>query len=108
SDQTLAVAELCRSQGVIPELSFMVAPPGDPEAETERTFEFIREVKRVNPHAEIIIYIYTPLSPEALPPAARVRAAAAPLLDLHGNPVRFPETPEGWTERKWVLRLSCG
>src|SRR5581483_9728173 len=49
SDQTLAVAELCRRQGVFPELSFVVAPPGDPEGETERTFEFIREVKRVNP-----------------------------------------------------------
>jgi hypothetical protein len=31
SDQTLEVAELCRSNGVIPELSFMVAPPEDPE-----------------------------------------------------------------------------
>jgi hypothetical protein len=31
-----------------------------------------------------------------------VRAAAVPLLDLHGNPVRFPETPEEWTQRKWV------
>jgi hypothetical protein len=102
SDQTLEVAELCRRQGVIPELSFMVAPPGDTEGETEKTFEFIREVKRVNPHAEIIVYIYTPLPPEALPPAARVRAAAVPLLDLHGNPVRFPETPEEWTQRKWV------
>src|SRR5690606_16398387 len=39
SDQTLEVAELCRANGVIPELSFMVAPPEDPEGETERTFE---------------------------------------------------------------------
>ncbi len=30
SDQTLEVAELCRRHGVIPELSFMVAPPEDP------------------------------------------------------------------------------
>ena len=30
SDQTLEVAELCRRNGVIPELSFMVAPPEDP------------------------------------------------------------------------------
>ncbi|MEA3132155.1 MAG: anaerobic magnesium-protoporphyrin monomethyl ester cyclase, partial [Gammaproteobacteria bacterium] len=35
SDQTLAVADLCRRHGVIPELSFMVAPPHDPEGETE-------------------------------------------------------------------------
>jgi len=102
SDQTLALAELCRRHGVIPELSFMVAPPGDPEGETERTFEFIRAVKGVNPRAEIIVYIYTPLPAESLPANARVGAAATPLLDLAGNPIRFPRTPEEWTERKWV------
>jgi anaerobic magnesium-protoporphyrin IX monomethyl ester cyclase len=102
SDQTLAVADLCRRQGVIPELSFMVAPPHDPEGETERTFEFIREVKRVNPHSEIIVYIYTPLPAESLPQNSRSRQAAVPLRDLTGNPLRFPGTPEEWTERQWV------
>jgi anaerobic magnesium-protoporphyrin IX monomethyl ester cyclase len=102
SDQTLAVAELCRRHGVIPELSFMVAPPIDPEGETERTFEFIREIKRVNPQSEIIVYIYTPLPAESLPANSRARAAAAPLLDLNGEPMRFPQRPEEWTEKKWV------
>ncbi len=102
SDQTLAVADLCRHQGVIPELSFMVAPPHDPQGETERTFEFIREVKRVNPDSEIIVYIYTPLPAESLPENSRSRQAAAPLLDIAGNPLRFPSTPEEWTQKKWV------
>jgi radical SAM superfamily enzyme YgiQ (UPF0313 family) len=102
SDQTLAVAELCRRHGVIPELSFMVAPPQDPEGETERTFEFIRQVKRVNPATEVIIYIYTPLPPESLPARARVGAASKPLLDRLGRPIRFPRTPEEWTEPNWV------
>ena len=106
SDHTMAVAELCRSHGVIPELSFMVAPPNDPEGETERTFEFIREVKRVNPQAEIIVYIYTPLPPTSLPHAARVGAASAPLLDVEGRPVVFPQTPEEWAQKKWV-DYSC-
>lgn len=106
ADQTLAVADLCRHQDVIPELSFMVAPPVDTEAETERTFEFIREVKRVNPRAEIIVYIYTPLPAESLPVNSRSRASLAPLLDLAGNPVRFPQTPEGWTDEQWV-KYSC-
>ena len=39
----------------------MVAPPEDPDGETERTFDFIRKIKRVNPDAEIIVYVYTPL-----------------------------------------------
>ncbi|HKE93458.1 MAG TPA: radical SAM protein [Povalibacter sp.] len=102
ANQTLAVADLCRRQGVIPELSFMVAPPHDPEGETERTFDFIREVKRVNPHAEIIVYIYTPLPEASLHPKERARGAAAPLLDSLGNPVHFPETPEEWTQQRWV------
>ena len=100
SDQTLEVAELCRRHGVIPELSFMVAPPSDPEGETERTFDFIRRVKKVNPDAEIIVYIYTPLPPAAVPNAQRLDLA--PLLDVHGAPVVFPKTPEEWTERRWV------
>ena len=61
SDQTLAAVEKCRSHGVIPELSFMLAPPQDPEGETEKTFEFIRMIKRLHPATEVMIYIYTPL-----------------------------------------------
>ncbi len=100
ADQTLQVAELCRSHGIIPELSFMVAPPEDPEGETERTFDFIRQVKKVNPQAEIIVYVYTPLPAASVPDAARLKLA--PLRDIHGNPVEFPRTPEEWTERRWV------
>ncbi len=61
TDQTLEAVEKCRSNGVIPELSFMLAPPQDPEGETERTFEFIRQIKRVHPRTEIMLYIYAPL-----------------------------------------------
>jgi radical SAM superfamily enzyme YgiQ (UPF0313 family) len=100
SEQTLEVADLCRQNGVVPELSFMVAPPEDPEGETERTFEFIRQVKRVNPEAEIIVYIYTPLPADSVPDAHRLRLA--PLLDAQGKPIEFPRTPEEWTERRWV------
>jgi anaerobic magnesium-protoporphyrin IX monomethyl ester cyclase len=84
----------------------MVAPPHDPEGETERTFEFIREVKRVNPHAEIIVYIYTPLPADSLPLNSRSRAAAGVIRDGDGNPLRFPLTPEEWTEQRWV-EYSC-
>jgi radical SAM superfamily enzyme YgiQ (UPF0313 family) len=100
SEQTLEVAELCRRNGVIPELSFMVGPPEDPEGETERTFDFIRRVKRVNPQSEIIVYINTPLPPAAVPSSHRLKLPA--LLDVHGAPVVFPKTPEEWTERRWV------
>lgn len=100
SEQTLEAAEVCRRNGVIPELSFMVGPPEDPEGETERTFDFIREVKRVNPAAEIIVYVHTPLPPAAVPNAERLELSA--LLDADGAPLRFPTTPEEWTQARWV------
>jgi radical SAM superfamily enzyme YgiQ (UPF0313 family) len=100
ADQTLEVAELCRRHGVIPELSFMVAPPEDPEGETERTFEFIRRVKRLNPKAEIIVYVYTPLPPSRVPNAERLNLA--PLRALDGAEVQFPDSLEEWAEPRWI------
>lgn len=101
AEQTMAVAELCRAKGVIPEFSFMVAPPEDPAGETERTFEFIRKLKKVNPASEIIIYIYTPI------PGSESAANMGPremtsLLDRAGLPIRFPATPDEWAEPRWI------
>jgi radical SAM superfamily enzyme YgiQ (UPF0313 family) len=101
-DQTLAVVEQCRRYGVIPELSFMVAPPENTEEETERTFEFIRELKRINPQTEIVIYVYTPLPEHSRHEQDRRRRPGAPLRDLDGAPVVFPATPDEWTEPRWV------
>jgi anaerobic magnesium-protoporphyrin IX monomethyl ester cyclase len=101
-DQTLEVAELCRKNGVIPELSFMVAPPQNTEEETEHTFEFIRELKQINPQSEIIVYIYTPLPESSKHEKDRGKRASTPLLDLNGEPVIFPKTPEEWMQPQWV------
>ncbi|MGF6710405.1 anaerobic magnesium-protoporphyrin IX monomethyl ester cyclase [Luteibacter sp. W1I16] len=101
-DQTLEVAELCRRHGVIPELSFMVAPPQNTEEETLHTFEFIRELKKINPQSEIIVYIYTPLPEGSKHEKDRGKRASTPLLDLNGEPVVFPSTPEEWTQKRWV------
>ena len=102
SDQTFAAIEQCRSHGVIPELSFMLAPPQDPEGETERTFDFIRHIKRLHPSTEVMIYIYTPLplrSDNTNPQAARM---AGTLRDTRGRAVRFPRTADGWAEPHWL------
>lgn len=101
-DQTLQVAELCRRNGVIPELSFMVAPPENTEEETQHTFEFIRELKRINPESEIIVYIYTPLPESSRHEKDRGKRPGMALLDLNGEPVIFPKTPEEWMQPQWV------
>lgn len=100
-DQTLAAVEACLAHDVVPELSFMLAPPQDPVGETEKTFDFIRLIKRRYPRTEVMVYIYTPLP---LAPGARNPAAAkaiADLRDLHGRPVEFPTTADGWAEPRW-------
>jgi radical SAM superfamily enzyme YgiQ (UPF0313 family) len=101
-DQTLEVVELCRRNGVIPELSFMVAPPENTEEETEHTFEFIRELKRINPEAEVVIYIYTPLPESSKHEKDRGKRSSMPLLDQYGEPLVFPSTPDEWTQPQWV------
>ncbi len=101
-DQTLEAVEKCLSNGVIPELSFMLAPPQDPEGETEKTFEFIRMIKRLYPATEVMIYIYTPLprrQDDKNPNSARM---AGELRDRAGNPVIFPRTADEWAEPQWI------
>lgn len=101
-DQTLEAVEICKRNGVIPELSFMLAPPQDPEGETERTFEFIRHVKRVHPRTEIMLYIYAPLPPAPGMKNHHVERTVSTLRDADGGPLVFPSTAEGWAEDKWV------
>jgi anaerobic magnesium-protoporphyrin IX monomethyl ester cyclase len=102
TDQTLEAVELCRSHGVTPELSFMLAPPQDPEGETERTFEFIRHIKRIHPKTEIMLYIYAPLPPPPGAKSPQVERAIADLKDWKDRPLVFPKTADGWAEPDWV------
>jgi anaerobic magnesium-protoporphyrin IX monomethyl ester cyclase len=100
-DQTLEAVEKCRSHGVIPELSFMVAPPQDPEGETEKTFDFIRLIKRIHPATEVMIYVYTPLPRRGEPNGASARITNE-LRDCADRPVVFPRTADEWAEPQWV------
>jgi anaerobic magnesium-protoporphyrin IX monomethyl ester cyclase len=101
TDQTLAAVEACRSHGVVPELSFMLAPPQDPEGETERTFEFIRMIKRVHPATEVMIYIYTPLPRRHDSKDKAALRLQREMRDCAGNPVVFPRTADEWAQAKW-------
>jgi anaerobic magnesium-protoporphyrin IX monomethyl ester cyclase len=102
SDQTLEAIAQCRSHGVVPELSFMLAPPQDPEGETERTFEFIRHIKRLHPATEVMIYIYTPVPTRNELNNAAVARMAATLRDGAGRPVQFPHTADEWAQPQWL------
>lgn len=102
--QTIEVAKLGKAHGVIPEFSFVLGGPEDPEGEIERTFELVRRLKRVNPDCEIILYFYSP-TPQR--DRAAVRAGppgtVRPTLDTYGpGGPPLPRTPEGWAEGRWV------
>src|SRR5262249_49748068 len=83
-------------------LSFMLAPPQDPEGETEKTFEFIRLIKRRYPDTEIMIYVYTPLPPAAGSTNAPASRAQGELRDYAGDPVVFPVTADEWAQPQWL------
>jgi radical SAM superfamily enzyme YgiQ (UPF0313 family) len=102
ADQTLEAVERCRGNGVIPELSFMLAPPQDPEGETERTFEYIRHIKRVHPATEIMLYVYAPLPPAAGVRDPHVERVVAGLRDATGAPLVFTATAAEWDEPRWL------
>ena len=60
TSQTLELAARIRQFGIIPEFSFVVGSPQDPERDTRETIGFIRRMKKLNPDAEIIVQHYIP------------------------------------------------
>ena len=61
TEQTLEVARRLRGLNIIPEFSFVVGNPRDPETDTRETIAFVRKIKRLNPTSEIIVQHYTPV-----------------------------------------------
>lgn len=87
--QTLELAAKIRRFGIVPEFSFVVGNPKNPERDTRETIRFIRRIKRANPDAEIIVQHYIP----------------TPHPDgMYGDveeKIQFPRTPEEWATERW-------
>ena len=78
AELTLDLAHRAKEYGVVPEFSFVVGNPPDPEADLRQTLSFIKRLKAINNAAEIILYTYSPVSGFA-----------------------FPETLDEWTSDRW-------
>jgi hypothetical protein len=89
-EQTVDLARLMKEYGIVPEFSFVVGNPPDPEADVDRTLEFVRRVKGANPASEIVLYQYTPV-----PLAGTLYDSAT------AEGFRFPETLEEWAGAQW-------
>lgn len=90
TEKTLEIARKMREYGVVPEMSFVMGNPPDPEADTRATIAFIRKVKQVNPATEIIMYLYTPV-----PLAGELYEQAK------AEGFGFPQTLEEWISPDW-------
>jgi radical SAM superfamily enzyme YgiQ (UPF0313 family) len=90
TEKTLAMAAKAREYGIVPEFSFVLGNPPDPEEDVRNTLQFIRKVKGVNPHTEIIMYVYTPVP------------LAGELYDeARAEGFAFPQTLEAWISDDW-------
>jgi len=88
--KTLEIARKMAHFGIVPEMSFVLGNPPDPEGDTRQTIEFIRKVKQVNPAAEVIMYMYTPV-----PLAGELYEQAK------AEGFQFPQTLEAWISHDW-------
>ena len=89
TDQTLELAARIRKFDIIPEFSFVVGNPEDPQRDTSETIRFIRRIKRLNPDAEIIVQHYIP-TPHPDGMYGKVDGA-----------IRFPDTPDELASDRW-------
>jgi anaerobic magnesium-protoporphyrin IX monomethyl ester cyclase len=48
---------------IVPEYSFVLGMPAETEEEVLKQidFDFIKQIKKINPNTEIIIYVYSPV-----------------------------------------------
>lgn len=81
--------------GIIPELSFVLGmPAATPEqvsAQIEWDINFIKEIKEINPDAEIIIYLYSPVATEGSELYEQIQEAG----------FSFPQKLEDWLDPAW-------
>lgn len=103
-EHTFEAVRRCREHGVVPELSFVLGGPDDPEGEIERTFGLIKRLKALHPDCEVILYFYSP-TPRREPASDRSGALGLrlPVLERYGPAgPPLPTTPEEWCERRWM------
>lgn len=89
AEQTLELAARIRTFGIIPEFSFVVGNPNAPAEDTRETIRFVRQIKRLNPDAEIIVQHYIPTPhPDGM------------YGEIDGK-IEFPRTPDEWATERW-------
>ncbi len=84
------MARRTRDVNIIPEFSFVIGNPRDPERDTRETVQFIRKLKQLNPDSEIIMQHYTP-TPQP----------GTMYGEIDGK-ISFPNNPAEWASKEWM------
>lgn len=95
AEQIKRFAARMRDFDIIPEYSFVLGLPGPDKKSVMKQINseirFIKEIKRINPDTEIIIYLYSPVPTEGSELFDSVKEAG----------FSFPETLEQWLDPLW-------
>ena len=91
TEQTIRLARRMAHFDIVPEMSFVLGIPPDPDRDVKNTMNFIRRVKAANPATEIILYLYSPV-PLAGDLYSQARASG----------FKFPQTLDAWADADWV------
>lgn len=94
-EQILSFAARLKKYDIIPEYSFVLGFPGDSEKKVYKSIlneiEFIREIKKVNPFTEIIIYVYSPVPTEN----------SELYNEITSKGFAFPKRLDDWINPQW-------
>ncbi len=95
SAQIKAFAARMAKFDIIPEYSFVLGTPAETQEQSMQQIDgdiaFIKEIKRINPKTEIIIYVYSPVPTEGSDMYNKVLESG----------FRFPEKLEDWISPAW-------
>jgi hypothetical protein len=103
-EHTFEVARRLREHNVIPEFSFVLGGPTDPEGEIEKTLSFIKKIKAIHPACEVVLYFYSPTPRrQRASDDTRTTGLRLPIMEEYGpEGPPMPTTPEEWTEPRWI------
>ena len=93
-DTVLALAGRMKAFGIVPEFSFVLgSPTSTVDEDLEQDIRFIRKIKEINPAAEIVIYVYSPVNFSDAEMFGEARKGA----------FAYPETLDDWLLPEWKM-----
>lgn len=81
----LNFAQKCAQHNLIPDYSFTLGYPPNPDSDIEQSFKLVRDLKKITPSGTVMFYRYTPYT----------------LNDPNSSQMQFPSKWEDWADPAW-------